>query len=77
MGLRPFKLACWIRFLNAHGYHFNRQSSSHHIYTKKNSLRSISVWGDEKEIPALHVKTSCKTIGVPVQYAYKWADDNC
>ena len=43
---------------------------------KKNS-RTIPVWGDEKEIPAQHLKSNCRTIGCSLESLYTWADKNC
>jgi predicted RNA binding protein YcfA (HicA-like mRNA interferase family) len=73
---RPIPTKCWILFLIHKGYTFDRIKSSHHQYTKKGS-RSIPVWGDEKEIPALHIKTSCRTIGCTMEDAYQWIEANC
>jgi hypothetical protein len=58
------------------GYEYDRTAASHDIWTKKN-FRSIPVWGKVKEIPALHLQTSCRTIGTTLALLYKWAENNC
>jgi predicted RNA binding protein YcfA (HicA-like mRNA interferase family) len=73
---RPLPTKCWERFLAFKGYSYSRTRGSHDIWTKSNS-RSIPVWGDEKEIPAMHLKTSCRTIGVLLDELYNWAKENC
>ncbi len=32
---------------------------------------------NEKEIPAFHLRTSCRTIGCTLEDVYEWADKNC
>jgi hypothetical protein len=73
---RPLPTSCWEAFLTLKGYTEKRISSSHHQWTKKGS-RTIPVWGNEKEIPAFHLKTSCKSIGCPFNELYEWAEKNC
>jgi len=43
----------------------------------KKDSRTIPVWGNEKEIPAMHLKTSCRTIGCTLEQLYTWGDKNC
>jgi len=73
---RPLPTKCWESFLTYCGYKLNRITSSHHQWTKTGS-RTISVWGNEKEIPAMHLKTSCRTIGCTMEKLYEWAKENC
>lgn len=73
---RPLPTKCWERFLSSKGYRYNRTQGSHDQWTKKGS-RTIPVWGDEKEIPAQHLKSSCRTLGYNLADLYKWADENC
>ena len=74
---RPLPTKCWEIFLRVKGYSYSRTKGSHDIWTKKGSARSIPVWGDEKEIPAQHLKASCRTIGCTLQDLYIWSDVNC
>lgn len=74
---RPLPTKCFIAFLLMHGLTCDRISSSHHQYKKKGLIRTIPVWGDEKEIPAMHLRTSCKTLGVTMQELYDWAAKHC
>jgi len=73
---RPLPIKCWEAFLLKMGYAYARTASSHDQWTKRNS-RTIAVWGNVKETPALHLKTSCRTIGCTMEELYKWADENC
>lgn len=73
---RPIPLKCWEAYLTLHGYTKNRISSSHHQWIKKGS-RTIPVQGDEKQVPALHLKTGCFTMGIKLSALYAWADKNC
>jgi predicted RNA binding protein YcfA (HicA-like mRNA interferase family) len=73
---RPLPSKCFIAFLIFMGYAKDRIASSHHQYTKK-GYRTIPVWEDKKEIPAIHLKTSCRTIGCTLDILYSWAETNC
>ncbi len=76
MSFRPLSTKCWEIFLRLNGFSLDRIESSHHQWTKK-GYRTISVWGNEKQIPPLHLKTSCRTMGVTLNDLYNWAKDNC
>jgi hypothetical protein len=73
---RPLPLKCWESYLQFCGFIKNRISSSHHQWTKK-GYRTIPVWGDEKEVPAQHLKTGCATLGITTAILYAWAEKNC
>ena len=74
---RPLDTRCWEKFLTLKGFRFDGTvKGSHHKWKKKGS-RPIPVWGNEKQIPALHLRTGCNTIGCTVEDLYAWADANC
>lgn len=73
---RPLPLKCWEAFLRLHKFVHERTRGSHHIWKRK-GYRPIPVWGDEKEIPAFHLRTGCSTIGCTLGDLYKWAENNC
>ena len=73
---KPLNTSCWEKFLTSKGYKYSRTAGSHDQWTKK-LHRTIAVWGNEKQIPAFHLKTSCKSIGCTLEDLYKWADENC
>jgi predicted RNA binding protein YcfA (HicA-like mRNA interferase family) len=73
---RPLDTKCWEKFLTFKGYQYIRTSASHDQWTKQ-GYRTIPVWGNKKQIPPLHLKTSCRTIGCTLQELYDWADENC
>ena len=76
MAFRPLPTSCWEKFLLSHGFRLDRITASHYIW-KKAGWRSIPVWGDEKEVPPLHLKTGCATIGCSIDDLYAWAANNC
>lgn len=73
---RPLNTKCWEKFLSFHGFSNARTKGSHDQWVK-NGFRTIPVWGDEKQIPAFHLKTGCTTIGIDLKALYNWADKNC
>jgi predicted RNA binding protein YcfA (HicA-like mRNA interferase family) len=73
---RPLPTKCWEAFLAFKGFSPKRTKGSHYQWTKSGK-RTIPVWGDEKEIPAMHLKCSCRTIGCELSDVYAWADENC
>lgn len=73
---RPLPLKCWEAFLKLQGFIEKRIKGSHHQWTK-NGHRTIPVWGNEKEIPAMHLRTGCRTIGCTMDELFEWAEANC
>jgi predicted RNA binding protein YcfA (HicA-like mRNA interferase family) len=76
MSYKPIKTKCWENFLAYQGFKYNRTNGSHDIWTKSGK-RSIPVWGNEKEIPAMHISNSCRTIGCTIDIFEAWASNNC
>lgn len=73
---RPLQTKCWERFLTNCGYTYSRTEGSHDQWVKK-GFRTIPVWGNEKQIPAMQLKTSFRTLGTTLDNLYSWADKNC
>ena len=73
---RPLPIKCWAALLAFLGYKLDRIKGSHHQWTKAKS-RTIAVWGDEKEIPAMHLKTSCSSFGWTLADVYAWSEKHC
>lgn len=73
---RPLPTKCWEAFLDFNHFKLARTKGSHYQWTR-NGFRTIPVWGDEKEIPALHLRTGCRTMGLTMADLYKWAEKNC
>jgi predicted RNA binding protein YcfA (HicA-like mRNA interferase family) len=73
---KPAPTKCWVKFLTFKGFTCVRISASHHQY-KKSGYRTIPVWGDEKQIPAQHIKQSCTSMGIKPDDFYNWASENC
>jgi predicted RNA binding protein YcfA (HicA-like mRNA interferase family) len=73
---RSLPTKCWEAFLTLKGFKYSRTQSSHDQWTK-HGHRTIPVWGNEKEIPAFHLRTGCKTIGCKPEELYDWAAQNC
>ena len=74
---RPLPTKCWEAFLTYHGFQHSGRSKGSHFQWTKRGHRTIPVWEDEKQIPALHLKTGCHTIGCTLTDLYEWADKNC
>jgi len=74
---RPLPVKCWEAFLVFNGFKFDRINSSHHHWKKPGILRTVTFWGNEKQVPALHLKTCCRTIGCTIEYLMEWAEKNC
>ncbi len=75
-GFKPNYLIHLLTILCLAQYKYSRTKSSHDQWTKKGH-RTIPVWGDEKEIPAFHLRTGCRTIGCTIEELYEWAAKNC
>lgn len=73
---RPINTKCWEKFLTLNGFHCERTKGSHDQWAKRGH-RTIPVWGNEKQIPPLHLKTGCTSIGCTVDELYAWAAKNC
>jgi predicted RNA binding protein YcfA (HicA-like mRNA interferase family) len=73
---RPLPTVCWESYLRLHGFEPKRTKGSHDQWVKRGH-RTIPVWGNEKEIPPLHLKTGCRTIGCSMDDLYNWAAINC
>jgi len=74
---RPLPTKCWEAFLTFNGFAFSKRTKGSHDQWTRAGKRTIPVWGDEKEIPASHLKTGCFTIGTTLSALYTWADANC
>jgi len=73
---RPIKTKCWIKYLEHLGYSFNRVKGSHFQYTMEGK-RTIPVRENDKDVPALHLRTSCKSLGINIDDVYDWIEKNC
>jgi len=76
MTFRPLPTSCWEAFLSYKGFKLKRTKSSHDQWVKPGH-RTIPVWGNEKSIPAFHLKQSCKSVGCDTDELYAWAAINC
>ncbi len=59
------------------GYSYARTVASHEHWIKKGIYRTITFQGADKDIPGLHLKTNCKTMGCTLKDLYDWAAVNC
>jgi predicted RNA binding protein YcfA (HicA-like mRNA interferase family) len=75
---RPVKTKCWENLLTHLGYSCNRTKGSHDQWVKK-GCRTIPVWGNEKQIPAMHLKASASTFQPKweLEDVHNWVDKNC
>lgn len=74
---RPIKTKDWLRFLEAKNCKYLRTKASHDHYKCPNCWRTITHKGKDKEIPAEHLRTNLKTMGLTLEYLYNWIDENC
>jgi hypothetical protein len=73
---RPLPTKCWEKFLSLHGFIYKRTAASHDQWTKR-GFRTIPVQGNEKQVPAFHMKNGCEIIGCTLDDLYTWAENNC
>lgn len=71
------KVKCWENFLSSIGCNLDRVRSSHHIWKCPNCKRSITFWGNHKEIPPFHIHTNLKTLGISKSFFFDWIEKNC
>ena len=74
---RPVTKSDWIKFLEAHGCTKKRHNGTSHEHWKcPNCIRTITHRGQDKEIPALHLATNLKTMGLTLKDLYDWVENN-
>jgi len=73
----PVKTRCWLRFLASKGCTYLRTKSSHDMYKCPNCLQDIVFRGREKDVPAMHVRTNLRTMGIPYRESLEWKKENC
>ena len=73
---RPIKTKTWIKFLKAHGCVFKRSKASHFHYKCPKCFRTVTHRENDKEIPALHLRTNLNTMGKNLEYLYDWVEKN-
>ena len=74
---RPVKTKYWLKFLKFKNCHHVRTKASHHQYKCPKCKRPIVHRESYKEIPAMHLRTNLKTMGLTLEYLYKWIEENC
>ena len=74
---RPVKIKCWEKFLDSIGCKYISTEASHDKWKCPGCTRSIIHRGAKKEIPAFHIKTNLKTLGIHPDDFYGWAKENC
>ena len=73
---RPVKTSDWIRFLKSRDCKYNSTEASHTKYKCPGCMRSIIFRDKDKDIPATHLKTNLKTMGLTLKDLYDWLEDN-
>lgn len=74
---RPIRVACWVRFLRAHGCDYDRTQASHHLWKCNNCFRSIIFRGAEKDIPADHIRSNLRSLEIEFDYFLDWLSKHC
>jgi hypothetical protein len=73
---RPVKTKDWIAFLLAHNCKYLRTKASHDHWKCKGCFRTITHREKDNEIPAMHLRTNLKSMGLTIQYLYDWIEKN-
>ncbi len=73
----PLPTKCFEKYLTELGFKYIRTKASHDHWTKKSCHRTITIRSKDKDIPSLHLKTNCRTLGVTLKDLYEWAERNC
>lgn len=74
---RPVRVKCWEKFLEFKGCKYRSTEASHDKWHCPGCFRSIIHRGKDKDIPAFHIRSNLKTMGIPVKEFYDWIKDNC
>ena len=76
MARRPIKTKDWVRFLEAHNCKYKRTKASHVHYQCLGCFRPVTHRSKDKDIPAMHLQTNLKTMGLSLDYLYEWIKNN-
>ena len=76
MSHRPVKISLWVRFLESKGCKYVSTKASHDKYKCPGCTRSIIHRENDKDIPALHIHTNLKSMGIDKNEFWKWIEDN-
>lgn len=74
---KPVKTKCWESYLKHCGCTFKRKQGSHHHWKCPNCWRTITFWGNKKEVPRFHIKSCLKTMGINNNTFNEWVKANC
>ncbi len=66
-----------FHYLKAHKCTYLRTKASHDHYKCPGCLRTITHREKDKEIPSLHLRTNLFSMGLTIEYLYKWIEENC
>lgn len=73
---RPTKTSCFIKYLASLDCIEMRTRGSHTQFKCPEAIRTVTVRKNDKEVPALHIKTNLSNIGLAIGDYYKWASEN-
>ena len=73
---RPVKTKDFRKFLEAHKCRFLGKESSHEKWKCPRCFRTITFRYIDKTIPALHLKTNLKTMGLTLKDLHSWIEEN-
>ena len=74
---RPVKTKDWVAFLKEHDCKYLRTKASHDHYKCPKCIRTITHREKDKDIPSLHLRTNLFSMGLTIEYLYKWIKENC
>jgi hypothetical protein len=66
MSYKPVPTKKFKKFLKNHDLELKRTEGDHEIWDKADDslLRPVTIIGCDKEVPALHIKTTLKNMGI-------------
>lgn len=74
---KPIPTKCWEKFLKSCNCGFVRQKSSHHLWKCPNAIRTITFWGDKKDVPRFHINSNLESMGKTKKEFNDWIKENC
>ena len=74
---KPLPTKCIEAFLKSLGFYYDRTVGSHDLWKKRGNWRSMPVRGNDKDMPAFHIRTCSKVTGYTTDQIYAWAQKNC
>ncbi|HCS20786.1 MAG TPA: hypothetical protein DIW47_09540 [Bacteroidetes bacterium] len=73
----PVLTKCWESYLVFKKCRFDRQQGTHHHWKCPDCWRTVTFWGNKKEVPRFHIINNLRNLGVSNGEFNKWVKENC